>query len=585
MGAGIWLGIKAVTIRGELSAAQGLVPQLQDNILANDTAAASATLAELKKHTSEARQIASDPLWAMSQTVPWLGPNIQAVSAVALSADEIANLGAGPLVSAFQSLDWDRLAPNSKGVDLQPLTAAQPKISAAARAIRLSSGRLNNLDTESMLPEVSVPLIKAREQLNSLRIGIDAAADAISIAPSMMGHTKARNYLLLIQNNAEIRSTGGIPGALAVLRFDKGKLTLGDQMSATELGVMSPTIPVEFEQATIYSNRVGKFMQDVNLTPDFPTSASTAVAMWEQKTGKRMDGVISIDPVALSYLLQGTGAVVLDAQLQQLATNSALPSQLTSGNVVKTLLSDVYAKIPQPAFQDLYFAGVAKKIFNALSADANDSQRLLKGISKGAGEGRILLWSADPDEQTVISRYRVSGSISGPSISPSQFSVYFNDGTGAKMDYHVKRTVQLIEECRANGYSQVRVRVTNTNTAPRNAGNSLPAYVTGAGAFGVPAGSVQTNIVAYGPVQSNVEEAFVAGQKSNFSSQRHAGRPVGTVTVRLAPGQSQTVDFTFGRIVQHADPEIVVTPMVQSLKDVVLETKSATCGPPAETTD
>lgn len=153
------------------------------------------------------------------------------------------------------------------------------------------------------------------------------------------------------------------------------------------------------------------------------------------------------------------------------------------------------------------------------------------------------------------------------------------------MDYHVKRTVQLIEECRANGYSQVRVRVTNTNTAPRNAGNSLPAYVTGAGAFGVPAGSVQTNIVAYGPVQSNVEEAFVAGQKSNFSSQRHAGRPVGTVTVRLAPGQSQTVDFTFGRIVQHADPEIVVTPMVQSLKDVVLETKSATCGPPAETTD
>jgi len=72
---------------------------------------------------------------------------------------------------------------------------------------------------------------------------------------------------------------------------------------------MSPTLPLDPEQQQIYSGRLGKYMQDVNLTPDFPTAASTAQAMWERKTGQRVDGVISIDPIALSYILEATGPV------------------------------------------------------------------------------------------------------------------------------------------------------------------------------------------------------------------------------------------------------------------------------------
>jgi hypothetical protein len=189
------------------------------------------------------------------------------------------------------------------------------------------------------------------------------------------------------------------------------------------------------------------------------------------------------------------------------------------------------------------------------------------------------MWSSTGDEEAVISQYPLGGAITGASISPAQFGVYFNDGTGAKMDYHVKRTVQLVEECPADGYAKVKVRVTSTNTAPKDAATSLPAYVTGGGIFGVPAGSVQTNVIAYGPVQSNVETAVVAGKKIGFASHRHSGRPVGSVTVRLAPGQSSTVEFTFDKIVQHTEPQVSVTPTVQALKDVVLDTIPAKCVP------
>ena len=99
----------------------------------------------------------------------------------------------------------------------------------------------------------------------------------------MLGADSGRNYLLMIQNNAESRASGGIPGALAVLTLDKGKLTLGAQSSAGDIGAMSPALLVDLHQQQIYSTRLGKYMQDVNLTPDFPTAASSAQAMWEKK--------------------------------------------------------------------------------------------------------------------------------------------------------------------------------------------------------------------------------------------------------------------------------------------------------------
>jgi len=187
------------------------------------------------------------------------------------------------------------------------------------------------------------------------------------------------------------------------------------------------------------------------------------------------------------------------------------------------------------------------------------------------------MWSALPDEQKVLRKYRVGGSIDRPGNSPAQFGVYFNDGTGAKMDYYVERKVQLIKHCPRDGYEETTVRITSTNTAPPDAATSLPTYVTGNGNYGVPAGSVQTNIVAYGPVQANVESASANGQKTGFSPHVHANRPVGILPQRLAPGETGTIEFTFGKIVQHTEPDLVVTPTLRPTEEVVGATEPASC--------
>ncbi|MCQ6271121.1 DUF4012 domain-containing protein [Pseudarthrobacter sp. R1] len=572
-----WLGSKASEINSELTSAIHLVSALKEEIATENADEATATVRELREHTAAAKKAAEDPLWTLASALPGPGANFSAVAEVARSADDVASLGLTPLVKVYSSLNWETLLPSGSGTDLEPLQSASPNISAAAHSVRLSADRLQQIDTTDLAPQVAEPLTSARHQLQDLAGALDAAANASRIAPGMLGAQTPRHYLLMIQNNAEARASGGIPGALAVLSLDKGRLTLGSQISAGAIGAMSPIIPFDPQQQQIYSQRVGKFMQDVNLTPDFPTAAKAAQAMWERKTEQRVDGVISIDPVALGYILDATGPVsITNPELVALAA-AGLPTELTGKNVVQTLLSDVYAQIDQPALQDTYFAGVAQQIFAALSDGRGNAKGMVDGLTRGAAEGRVLVWSGLPAEQSIIGEYALSGSIAGPSVAPSQFGVYFNDGTGAKMDYYVKRTVQLIKECPQGGYEQTTVRITSTNTAPGDAGTTLPAYVTGDGHFGVPPGSVQTNIVAYGPAQAQVETAKLDGQKTEFAPYFHSNRPVGVLAVQLAPGESRTVDFTFGKIVQHTEPNVVVTPTIQDVKDVTLPTEIAAC--------
>lgn len=577
--AAAWLGTRANIIKNELEASNQLITVLKGQIASNNPHEARATVDKLRSHTALARETAGDPLWTLASAAPGLGANFSVIAEVAQSADDVSTLGVAPLVQAFETLNWDSLLPTSAGTDLAPIRAASPGVSAAAHAVRASAERLGRIDTGTLWPQVAEPLTRARQQLQTVTGTLDASANVTKIAPGMLGADGQRNYLLMIQNNAEARASGGIPGALAVLTVDKGKLTLGAQDNAAGLGSMSPNLQVDPEQEKIYSTRLGKYMQDVNLTPDFPTAATTAQAMWEKKTGQRVDGVISMDPIALGYVLDATGPVRLSGPEMLAVAGTGLPTELNGKNVVPTLLSDVYAKIPLPKYQDAYFAGVAKEVFGTLSSGGTgNAKALIDGISRGASEGRILLWSATEQEQSILAQYPLSGSIAGPGVAPAQFGVYFNDGTGAKMDYYVKRSVQLVEECTGDGYRQVKVRITSTNTAPADAATSLPEYVTGGGIFGVPAGTVRTNVMAYGPTQSNVETARVDGKKTNFSAQHHANRPVGTLTVTLAPGQSSEVEFTFSKIVQHTEPNVVVTPTVQPVKDVIVPPENTGCG-------
>src|SRR5690606_33553279 len=146
----------------------------------------------------------------------------------------------------------------------------------------------------------------------------------------------------------------------------------------------------------------------------------------------------------------------------------------------------------RPAEQDLFFAAAASAVFEKLS-DGADPAALVTALARAGEERRLLLWSAIEADQAVLEGTTLTGPLPPTNAEQVGFGVYFNDSTGAKIDYYVDAQTTLgWESCavdsdgRATG--EVTMTVTLTNNAPADAAESLPDYITGAGQFGVDPG-------------------------------------------------------------------------------------------------
>lgn len=566
-----WLASRAYEVRTELAAVRSLAPQFQSQLVAEDNSAAKQTLDQLQSHTGAARAAATDPLWKAAAAVPLIGPNFSAVTEIAVSADDVVHGAAEPILRVSSSVDWESLTPSNGRFDVKPLTTASPSIVSAANTVDLTYTRLTAIDGAGLHPEVAAPLTNLTDTLDQYRQTLNIAADASEIIPSMLGSNGARNYLVLVQNNAEVRATGGLSGALAVMHIEQGTIELTAQSSGSALRKFAPPVEVDPAQTQIYTSRLGTYIGDVNLTPDFPTAAQAAKAMWQERHETRIDGVVALDPVVLAHILEASGPIEAPSINHDAVSANTLPTTLTANNVVQTLLSDVYTSIDNNLVQDAYFASVAEKIFQRLASGEVPGDKLIQALHASSEENRLYVWSGHKEEQQVLRTTPLGGAVSGPSVGGASFGVYFNDGTGAKMDFYVKRTVQVVEQCDPSAYSQFKVRVTMTNTAPSDAASSLPQAVTGGGKNGTPPGNVQTNVVVYGPAQALVEGATVDGVEAPLGSFMHEQRPVGVVTSELEPGESTDVEFIFSKVVQDEKPQVRVTPTVQRTADVLTD--------------
>ena len=275
--------------------------------------------------------------------------------------------------------------------------------------------------------------------------------------------------------------------------------------------------------------------------------------MWRREFGTTVDGVLSMDPVALSYLMTATGPITLPTG-----------DVLTSDNVVSLLLSEAYSRYDDPVHQDLFFAGTASGVFSAVASGSLEPQALVAALARAGDERRIYLWSADPDEQARLAETSLAGELPASMPTRPSFGVYLNDGTGAKMDYYLGAEFGVGNSvCRQDGRSTYVVEVTLRNEAPADAATSLPPYVTGGGNFGVQAGLISTNLAVYAPSEGVFMEASVDGQPAAPQTAMDSGRSVVQLQTTLSPGQSTTIKMSFlGGEATSGEAELETTPIV-----------------------
>lgn len=557
-----WVGIRGWMAKTELEAAIPLASQVQDDIQSGDVEQAKSSASALVDRSRRAEQLTSDPIWRVAELIPVVGSNLSAVRVAAEITDSVSREAVFPLVSDLSSIGVDSFKPVGGAVDLAPLIAAQPSVSAARLVLEQAEMKARAISTDSTLPPVSAAVDKLQASVgeaNALLQGLDRA---VTLLPRMLGGGGDRSYLLAFQNPAEIRAGGGITSALAEVDTSAGTVRLGQQASSGDFPKeAAPVLALAPELTALYGDRAGRFVQNTTLVPNFQITGQVAAKLWEAKFGTQVDGVVSFDPVALSYLLEATGPVVLPTS----------QVELSSSNAVQFLLSDVYSQFPDTDVQDAVFAEAARSIFDRVSAGDVSPARLIRALAIASNEGRFKIWSSHADDQELLAGTIFAGELPITTKDHTGIGVYFNDSTGAKMSYYLDSRVDVASaQCRSDGRQIVRISVTLSNSAPADAADTLPAYVTGAGQFGVTPGHASTIVYFYGPEETVPDQPVEVLQMDpgSVSGESFSGRDGGHTVVgfptNLAPGESQTMAVEF--LAQSGDPvnvQATITPGVR----------------------
>lgn len=391
-----WLGWRAVRTALYARAALDDLDRLQA-VMANPSLSAlpqaQADLAALQTHMSEA-QAAGLPFLKIAPALGWaprVGPDIVAAPQLVDMAVEVAT-GA--------RLASDALAPlagalsGGGGLDALPgavdtLVEAQGALSEARLRIAYAAA------LRATMPSLSEPRLAA--QLEKVDKLLPLAQDALALAqaaPGLLGADGPKTYLLLAQNSDELRATGGFISGAGHVTIDHGKLvdlTLKDSYAVDNWEQPHPEPPAPLLK---YMGSQLWTLKDANWSPDFPTSADVARALYAQDQGVETDGAIALDLEAVRALVGAVGPLSVPGIAEPVTGANALewmraawesPSDSTAGpesggggegwwakrkDFMSDLVQAALAKVE--AGGDLDMLALARALYGSL--DARDIQ-------------------------------------------------------------------------------------------------------------------------------------------------------------------------------------------------------------------
>lgn len=286
-----------------------------------------------------------------------------------------------------------------------PLIVAQPQFSDAREEFELALDLRSEIDTQQLSPEIRSLLV---DQLDPLVALMD---DGLSVAlslPKLLGatHEGPKTYLLLAQNEDELRPTGGFITAVGNLVVQDGKILSLDFKDSGEVDATNTAYPMAPWQLQEYMNSGILVLRDSNWFTDFPTTAIWAEYLNAYTAAHSVDGVIAFDQQMLAMLLEEIGP--LDV--------GGAPWPITSDNVVVYLRA---AKIPFPEGLRLPGEGkkesvnkITKAIFERLlMGEGVELEALTKIFLRILDERHLLLQFDDELISNVISRHNWDGAV------------------------------------------------------------------------------------------------------------------------------------------------------------------------------
>jgi len=340
------------------------------------------------------------------------------------------------LMEAFKS--WVNIMPQV-AMQMDPVIEKVDRVGSELEAVDVSKYPTNfrGMDLREYVRFIKDNLSKASDYGPDIK-------NALVLFPRLLAvGSPTKRYMIIMQNDKELRPTGGFMTNYATFKVSNGLLdsdfTSKDMYSVDlTLDIIDatytfPTAPVAYQK---YLRNTRWYARDMNFSPDFPTSMDQFLKFYNMAGRlsyeiKPVDGIISIDTAVISELLETTGPVTVNG------------ITYTSDNVVLELEKMASLELREQANRKgilgYLMNSMLKNIFE--STDKNLWPKLIdKGVSLAVRK-HIQAYVFDPESQTLIDKYGIGGRILD-TVAGDYTSVISTNLGGDKTNWFVRKSVE-----------------------------------------------------------------------------------------------------------------------------------------------
>lgn len=280
----------------------------------------------------------------------------------------------------------------------------------------------------------------------------------------LLGKDKPRNYLIVFQNDGELRPSGGFWTAYATIKVDKGKVIPGAASNIYDLDdALSSTVPAPRLIKSYHINVPYLNLRDSNLSPDFPTDAQIFLDTFYKVSGKKTsyDAVIALDTNVLVDMVAVMGK--LDTRVGTFTTD---PDKRCDGcpKIIYDLewISGRPRNYIEKNRKDFLAPLMSALLSNAMGASKDNLPKLGQAFFNNIFEKHILFYFPDTEMQKAASLANISGSILQTPTNVDY--IHLNDANFASAKSNIFITQKIKHEISVvNGKIEHKFAVTYTN--------------------------------------------------------------------------------------------------------------------------
>lgn len=431
--------------------------------------------AKAQDRAGEARALTGRPSLVLATYAPIVGNDASVLRRLPDVADEVAAGGrsaieAARAVGATSKADFARSLYRNGRVNFATLDIGGRYVGEALAHFRSAEAILTDLP-EPTFARLKAALADARSRVETVQDVVERGNLLLQVLPDMMGRSSLRRYLVAFQSPSEARATGGLFGLYGVLETVDGRSALVHVGPWTLIEQRAQSGGKAVSQLDLL--RAAQAQEEVaehSFSPSFDDFGRRLLQVYQRATGRRLDGVLAVDPIALGYLSAATGPL----------KGEGIDEEVGPENATEVILRDSYVRFARdPLGQTRFLQSLIQDFWDTLGSGQVDAPALIDAFGRAGRSKHLKIYSGDPEEQEALREFGMDGSFTSSGANV-QF-VFHNNLARNKADYFLHRALDTRVRITRDDYALVTTKISLDNRAPRTLPEGLGWLDTNAG--------------------------------------------------------------------------------------------------------